>query len=48
VDLAGLDESAAVEAIVHRAEEELRAILPPYVEPVVKHKRMRWLRDSLN
>jgi len=48
VDVAGLDERAAVDTVVHRAEEELRAILPPYVEPVVKHKRMRWLRDALN
>lgn len=48
VDVAGLDERAAVDAIVHRAEAELRAILPAYVEPVVAKKRMRWLRDSLN
>lgn len=48
VDVAGLDERAAVDAIVHRAEAELRAILPPYVEPVVAKKRMRWLKDSLN
>lgn len=48
VNAEGLSERAAVDAIVRRAEDELRAILPEYVEPIVKNKRMRWLRDSLN
>lgn len=48
VNVEGLEERAAVDMIVHRAEDELRAILPPYVEPVVATKRMRWLKDKLN
>ena len=48
VNVEGLDDRAAVDVVVHRAEEALRAILPPYVEPVVAKKLMRWLKDTLN
>lgn len=44
----GLADRGAVDAVVRRAEEELRAILPPYVEPVVAKKRLRFLKDALN
>lgn len=48
VNVEGLDERAAVDAIVHRAEDELKAILPAYVEPVAAVKRLHWLKDKLN
>ncbi len=47
-NIEGLGQRAAVDAVVHRAEEELRAILPSYIEPVVAKKRLRFLGKIFN
>ncbi|MBI5304523.1 MAG: 1-acyl-sn-glycerol-3-phosphate acyltransferase [Chloroflexi bacterium] len=47
VAVAGLDRQAAIAAAIAQVERALRAILPPYVEPNVRIKRMRFLTNLL-
>jgi 1-acyl-sn-glycerol-3-phosphate acyltransferase len=48
VNVAGLNHRAAIGAAVEQVTKELRAILPPYQEPVVVKKRMKFLTMLLD
>lgn len=47
VSLAGLGRHAAIDAALDQVARALRETLPPYDEPPVRVKRMRWLTNLL-